>query len=172
MRYLRFSVLFAPFIVLAMPLSAGAAADTVSSHMAALHWLTGTYRCTNYGVIGGKRQKTTTSTFDITRDGKWLDLSDPKDKSGMTRFTYNRYNGKYVYVSTNSDGSYEVGYFTVTPNALTVVFPSALSDAPDDMSPSMTVSRMPSGYTFVSTGTAASGRNKGKAYNYRSVCTK
>jgi hypothetical protein len=134
--------------------------------------LNGTYRCANSGTVAGKPQKRTTSTFIVRRNGSWYDLTDPKDKVGLTRITYSKVNGKYVYVSTNSDASYNVGYLNITPSGFSIVYPSVLAVPADDRNASATLTKMANGYTFVSSGTSMSGKDKGKPYVYKSVCTK
>jgi hypothetical protein len=141
--------------------------------MAKLQWFAGTWKCTNNGTIAGKRQKTTTSTLHFTRSGPWLDITFSSDKYALTRLTYNTNRARYVSVGTDSSGGYGISYFNVTPGGVSVQWPSVAADTPDDTDAAQTLARRgPNQYLFVNSGVSASGKNKGKRFEYRSVCTR
>ena len=158
---------------LALSASAPAAADAVSSHLASAQWLVGTYQCTNTSTLAGKSRKTTHSTFKVWRDGNWLDYQDPKaDPHGMGRMTWNANQGKWVSVSTGTDGSYSVSMPTITSTKMTFPAHNVTADSPDDSNYSGSVTKTGAGFIFQASGTNASGKNKGKAYTNKSVCTR
>ena len=169
--YKLFSVLLTAS--LALSAAAPAAADSVSSHLATAQWLVGNYHCTNMSTLAGKAQKTTHSTFKVWRDGNWIDYQDPKgDPHGMGRMTWNKNQGKWVSVSTGTDGGYGVTLPTITSTTMTFPAHSVTSDMPDDANYSGSVTKTSAGFIFQAAGTNASGKNKGKAYTSKSVCTR
>jgi hypothetical protein len=168
MRVLGFLTTLA---VLGLPISVSA--DAVSSHMASTQWMVGTWHCSNGAVIGGKVQKSTSSVEQITRRGPWIDFVGSTDKNSLVSLTYDPRRAKYVFVGTGSDSSYFVGNAIVTRGSIAYDYPSIASDPADDTNPSTKVTMSgPNQYVFTSAGTGAGGANKGKAYTYKSVCTR
>ena len=160
------------FLAAAVALPLAAAADPVSSHLGTASWIVGSYHCMNSSTLQGKAQKPMASTFDITRDGNWFDLKNPKYPSSLTRLTYDSAKRKYVGISTDTDGSYAVSNLDITSNTLMLNTPSVLSSTPDNINVKFLVRRTSSGYVYTESGTYSTGKNKGKAYTYKGVCTR
>lgn len=165
---MRFLISF--FLAASVALPASASADAVSTHLGTASWIVGSYHCMNTSTLQGEAQKPVASTFDITRDGNWFDLKNPKYPSSLTRLTYDKAKGKYIGVSTDTDGSYGVSNLDITPSTLTVETPSVLTSTPDNTNVKIVVRKNANGYVYSESGTYSTGKNKGKAYTYTSTC--
>lgn len=158
-------------VLIAAP--AAAHASPISSHLAQISWLNGTWKCTSNGIVGGKKQKAMVSTEVVKTSGNWITYYDAGKPNNAGEITYDPQKGKYVNLGRGDDGGYGVNYMTFNGKQLAIQYPSVVNNVPDDTGASSVFTTMGSNrLTFTNKGTSASGKVKGKTFTYTTVCTK
>jgi hypothetical protein len=110
-------------------LAAESATASVHSHLNAISWFSGTYRCTGVTTYtnGKSRQETSTVTVSKPQNG-WIQ-AELQGQPGFTNFGYDPKNDRFVFVSTGGPGEYAAGYFTVAPDrSIVITFPDLIDN--------------------------------------------
>ena len=111
-------------------LATDSASASVTSHLNAISWSSGTFHCSGQTTYSnGKVVKTDGSTATISKpkDG-WMQAA-LQGQPGSTSFGYDPKAGRYVFVSTAGPGAYAAGYFTVASDgAIMIAFPDVMDN--------------------------------------------
>jgi hypothetical protein len=130
MRGLRYSLGFLALISLPVQsFAADATTTSVNSHLAALSWFPGTYKCTEHVVYSNGKTLSDSGTFVISQPQAGWIQQVTKGQPGMVSYGYDPKKNKYVVVATSGPGSYGAGYFTVASDrSIALVLPDALDN--------------------------------------------
>lgn len=111
-------------------LATDSAAASVTSHLNAISWFSGTFHCSGQTAYSnGKVVRTKSSTVIIskTQDG-WM-RTHFQGKPGFGNFGFDPKKNRYVVVSIGGPGEYSAGYFTVTSDrSILMEFPDVIDN--------------------------------------------
>jgi hypothetical protein len=172
MRLSRYLVVFAAAALLPSPSpAADAMASSITSHMAAISWLTGTYACSQHiAYLDGKvRNVKSTLVFSSLQNG-WIHLTIDGSPGGVY-YGYDPKKNRYVSVSVGGPGEYGAGYFHIAPDrSMVFELPDAIDNDPPSYQGSFKVTPGSAGFSGSSSGTSV--RYPGQHYTSTFTCTR